>query len=112
MKYLIAILMLVTVTGITSAKEPKFVATWEGPYATPIYTKIVFHKDKSLTYCEVSSCRDVNCGKMSYAGSLQSKFTYEDNLGRYEFEWTGDEEITAKYINPLGDISSAVYEPE
>ena len=94
------------------AKDKKFVGVWEGKFGTPIYTKLVFHKDKSLTYCDVSSCQYVNCMKMDFKGSLGTKFSYKDGTGKYEFKRVSEEEIEATYENTTGDISTALYEPE
>ena len=92
--------------------DDKFVGVWEGPYATPVYTKLVFHDDQSLTYCDVMSCRQVNCFKMNVSGSLNSEFFYEDDTGKWTFAWLNDEEIEASFTNAEGDVSTSYYEPE
>lgn len=94
------------------AKDEKFVGVWEGNFATPLYTKLVFHKDKSLTYCDVMSCRQINCMKMDFTGSPDGKMSYRDDGGSWEFERISDEEIEGKYTNPEGDVALAIYEPE
>ncbi len=94
------------------AKDEKFVGVWEGEFETPIYTKLVLKADKTLTYCEVSHCRQVNCMDMNYTGSLDSKFEYEDSLGKWEFVRISEEEFEGTYTHVLGDVSTAYYEPE
>lgn len=94
------------------AGESKFVGEWEGNFGTPIYSKLVVHEDNTLTYCDVSSCQYINCMKMDFTGSLQSKFFYEDGTGKYEFFRVSEEEIEARFINVTGDVSTAYYEPE
>lgn len=109
---LLLLLSIAIVTQTAVAKEAKFVGVWEGNYGTPIYTKLVFHEDSSLTYCDVSSCQYVNCKKMEYSGSLADVFSYEDSTGKYEFQRISDEEIEATFEHVSGDISTALYEPE
>jgi hypothetical protein len=94
------------------AKDLKFVGVWEGNFGTPIYTKLVFHQDETLTYCEVSSCHYVNCKKLPYSGSLAEKFFYRDSSGTYEFHRISDDEIEARFEHIAGDVSIAYYEPE
>ncbi len=112
LKYLGILLATAFMAFPAAAKDKKFVGVWEGNFGTPIYTKIVFHKDQSLTYCDVSSCQYVNCMKMDFTGSLKDKFSYEDATGKYEFSRISEEEIEAKFINVTGDVSTALYEPE
>lgn len=109
----IILLLAATIISMPAmAKDAKFVGVWEGNFGTPIYTKLVFHEDKTLTYCEVSSCHYVNCKTMEYSGSLLDKFTYEDSTGKYEFQRISKEEIEAKFVHSAGDVSLAYYEPE
>ena len=105
-------LMAIFVGTATSAKDHKYVGVWEGNFDTPIYTKLVLKKDKSLTYCEVSSCRQVSCMDMKYTGSLENKFEYSDTFGKYEFTRISVEEFGGVFTHKEGDVSTAYYEPE
>ena len=86
MNYRNAIAVLVFVAGPVFAGDDKYVGVWEGNFDTPIYTKLVLNSDASLTYCEVSSCRQVNCMDMAYTGSFDKIFEYESAFGKYVFE--------------------------
>ncbi len=112
MKFIALLIMPIVMLSPAMAKDAKFVGVWEGPHNTPVYTKLVFHKDESLTYCEVSSCRYVNCRKISVSGSLDSKFTYKDSTGAWAFNRISEEEIEATFVNAGGGVSTAIYEPE
>ena len=90
----------------------KFVRVWEGSSDTPIYTKLVLDADQKLTYCEVSSCRQVNCFEMAYSGSLDSTFHYLSKFGKYEFTRISSDEFQGLFTHVLGDVSKAYYEPE
>ncbi|MFK7856373.1 MAG: hypothetical protein AB8B79_19815 [Granulosicoccus sp.] len=113
MKYLLAAVFITCSSSAeVLAKDLKFVGVWEGPYDTPIYTKLVFHEDQSLTYCEVSSCHNINCMKMDYDGALDATFTYIDWSGNWKFERISDDEIEGTFTNQQGDVSLSIYEPE
>ncbi|MCY6381557.1 hypothetical protein [Hoeflea prorocentri] len=112
MKRFAALLFGIVLTGPSLAKDAKFVGVWEGDYETPIYTKIVLKDDQSLTYCEVSHCRQVNCMEMAYTGSFASKFEYQDALGKWEFVRISEDEFEGTYTHVEGDVSTAYYEPE
>ena len=113
MKRILAFCTLIPIAGAAYAdQDEKFVGVWEGNFDTPIYTKLVLHTDESLTYCEVSSCRQVNCYDMAYSGSLESVFKYQSEFGVYEFTRISDEEFEATFTHMLGDQSTAYYEPE
>ena len=90
----------------------KFVGVWEGSSDTLIYTKLVLDADQKLTYCEVSSCRQVNCFEMAYSGSLDSTCHYSSKFGKYEFTRISSDEFQGLFTHVLGDVSKAYYEPE
>ncbi len=103
--------------GMASAGDRKtdrrFVGTWDGFAGVPIYTKLVFDDAaKKLTYCNVQSCRNVNCFDMQYTGSLQSKFTYKDELRSWKFEWVDKDRLLGEFTNNEGETAFAWYSPE
>ena len=106
--------MSTTLLGTYSSANDvsKFVGVWEGSSDTPIYTKLVLDADQKLTYCEVSSCRQVNCFEMAYSGSLDSTFYYSSKFGKYEFTRISSDEFQGLFTHVLGDVSKAYYEPE
>jgi len=112
MKYFMVVVLVCAVAGTAIAEDTKFVGVWEGPFNTPIYTKLVFHDDQSLTYCDVMSCRQINCMKMDFEGSLSSRFSYVDLSGKWEFERLSEDEIEGRFTNQEGDVSVSFYEPE
>ncbi len=108
----IASAAMVVVAASAEAETLKYVGVWEGDYETPIYTKLVMKADKSLTYCEVSSCREVRCSEMAYSGSFDDKFEYQDAFGKWEFVRLSEDEFEGTYTHMLGEVSTAYYEPE
>lgn len=113
MKTFLILTAMLLFAATASAKDvTKFVGVWEGSFETPIYTKLVLEAEQKLTYCEVSSCRQVNCFDMAYAGSLDSAFHYLSDFGKYEFIRISVDEFEASFTHMLGDVSTAYYEPE
>ena len=103
--------------GMASAGDRKtdrrFVGTWDGFAGVPIYTKLVFDDAaRKLTYCNVQSCRNVNCFDMAYTGSLQSKFAYSDELRSWKFEWVDKDRLLGEFTNNEGETAFAWYGPE
>ena len=103
--------------GIAAAGHRKtdrrFVGTWDGFTGVPIYTKLVFDDaEKKLTYCNVQSCRNVNCFDMAYTGSLESKFAYKDELRSWKFEWVDENRLLGEFTNNEGETAFAWYGPE
>lgn len=94
------------------AGDAKFVGTWEGIPGHDLYTKLILHEDSSVTYCDVQSCRQINCWKMDYQGSTDGKFSYQNLSGTWEFERLNEEEISGKYTNPEGGGAVVLYEPQ
>lgn len=93
------------------AQDVKFVGTWEG-FSQPIYSKLVFHDDGSLTYCSVQNCRAIQCEKKVFSGAIQDSFAFSDTLREWTFEWTSPEEIQALMSVKDGGMAFAVYAPE
>ena len=113
MKTFLIVMVMINFGTYSSAEELlKFVGVWEGSSETPIYTKLVLDEDQKLTYCEVSSCRQVNCFEMAYSGSLDSIFYYSSDFGNYKFTRISTDEFKASFTHILGDVSIAYYEPE
>ncbi len=110
--FLILMAMIFFGTYSSANEVSKFVGVWEGSSETPIYTKLVLDADQKLTYCEVSSCRQVNCFEMAYSGSLDSTFYYSSDFGKYKFTRISTDEFEASFTHMLGDVSNAYYEPE
>lgn len=94
-----------------AAQDVKFVGTWEG-FSQPIYTKLVFHEDGSLTYCSVQNCRAIQCEKKSFSGSIEDSFTFSDGLREWTFERTRPDEFEALMSVRDGGMAFAVYAPE
>tara|TARA_Y100000780_G_scaffold112058_1_gene101233 strand:- start:37 stop:444 length:408 start_codon:yes stop_codon:yes gene_type:complete len=93
--------------------DRRFVGTWDGFAGVPIYTKLVFDDAAGkLTYCNVQSCRNVNCFDMAYTGSLQSKFAYSDELRSWKFEWVDKDRLLGEFTNNEGETAFAWYGPE
>ncbi|MAY61242.1 MAG: hypothetical protein CML29_03445 [Rhizobiales bacterium] len=93
--------------------DRRFVGTWDGFTGVPIYTKLVFDDaGRKLTYCNVQSCRNVNCFDMAYTGSLQSKFAYKDELRSWKFEWIDENRLLGEFTNNEGETAFAWYAPE
>ena len=111
MKHLITCDALLA-AGQALADEDKYVGVWEGNFDTPIYTKLVMKPEASLTYCEVSSCRQVNCMDMAYSGTFEGTFEHQGAFGKYVFTRISDEEFEGVFTHVLGDVSYAYYEPE
>lgn len=93
------------------AQDVKFVGTWQG-FSQPVYTKLVFHDDGSLTYCSVQNCRAIHCDKKEFSGSLGQSFLFSDELREWSFEWTKPDEIEALLSIRGGGMGFAVYSPE
>ena len=94
------------------AEDRKFTGTWDGFAGVPVYSKLVFHDDGQLTYCNVQNCRNVSCFKMAYKGSLDTKFSYADDLRSWKFEWTDPNRILGEFTNLEGETAFAWYTPE
>lgn len=112
MRFFVIVALVAVCAVPAAAKDEKFVGVWEGKFDTPLYTKLVFHEDQSLTYCDVMSCRQINCIKMDFVGSPDKKMSYRDETGEWEFVRISAEEIEGTYTNPEGDVALAIYEPE
>lgn len=93
------------------AEDIKLVGTWEG-FDFPLYTKLVISDDGWLTYCAVSSCRNVQCMDMAYEGSLAGTFTYEDELRSWRFERLGPFLVRGHVTTVSGTEAETLYEIE
>ena len=104
-------MMLAALPSGLAAENIKYVGTWEG-ISGPIYTKLIFHPDESVTYCYVQSCHQQACWKMDYEGSPATRFTYANDLGAWEFERIGSQAIRGRFTNLAGGTAIADYGPE
>ncbi len=104
-------MMLAALPSSLAAESIKFVGTWDG-ISGPIYTKLIFHSDESLTYCYVQSCHQQACWKMDYEGSPATRFTYANDLGAWEFERVGEQAIRGRFTNLAGGTAIAHYGPQ
>ena len=104
-------MMLAALPSGLAAENINFVGTWEG-ISGPIYTKLIFHPDDSVTYCYVQSCHQQACWKMDYEGSPATRFTYANDLGAWEFERIGSQAIRGRFTNLAGGTAIADYGPE
>lgn len=93
------------------AEDIKFVGTWEG-FSQPIYTKLIFHDDATLTYCAVQNCRAVQCNEMAYDGDLGGHFAFADELREWTFDRMDHKTIEGLLAIEGGGMGFAVYRPE
>ena len=107
----VAFALALALPNAAAAQDVKFVGTWEG-FSQPVYTKLVFHGDGSLTYCSVQNCRAIQCDKRDYSGSIGQSIAFADELREWSFEWTKPDEIEALMSVRDGGMGFAVYTPE
>lgn len=110
-RYLILAALIILSPERSRAEETKLVGTWIG-FDFPLYTKLVLSDDGWLTYCAVSSCRNVQCFDMAYAGSLDSTFTYSDELRSWRFQRLSPQKVKGYVTTISGTAAEVVYEIE
>ena len=107
-----ALVALIATVGTVSAEGRKFVGTWHGISNAIVYTKIVVHDEKNITYCYVQSCRQQACWDWTIEGSTNGAFAYENVSGRWEFKRIDADSIEGAFTNAAGETSLAFYDPE
>lgn len=108
---LLAVFTALLTAGQALADDQKFVGTWHGISAA-LYTKLVIHDDKNITYCYVQSCRQQACWEWTIEGSTNADFSYQNELGRWEFSRADADTIEGEFTNAGGETSMALYGPE